>query len=118
MKHIDILDRAAEQNMKISELGVNRTFCAAYFTSLEAGNDAPDFDEVIWDDDIEAIVADCRRFGITEFTVSSTFSSLIPALERFTELGCRMEGLTKVRARYTDWRTGEKEIRPAIKMSL
>lgn len=43
----------------------------------EAGNDLPNFAEVIWDDDIETILADCRKLGVREFTISSTFSSLL-----------------------------------------
>ncbi len=118
MKHIELLDKAAENKQRFEEIEVNRTFGAAYFTALESGNELPDFDEVIWDEDIEAILEDCRRFGFERFTVSSTFSGLTETIAKFTELGCRLEGMTKVKTRFTDWRTKEKEIRPAFLLSL
>ena len=118
MKHIELLDRAAENKQKFEEIGVNHTFCAAYFTALESGNDLPDFNEVIWEEDIKAILDDCRRFGFQQFTVSSTFSSLTQTIAEFLRLGCRLEGMTEVKARYNDWRTGEKEIRAAFLLSL
>ena len=118
MKRIEILDRAKEQKIYYKEIGVNPTFGTAYLTSLEAGNDVPDFADVIWNDDIEEILRDCRRFGITEFTISSAFSGIIEAIDKFLEPGCRLNGLTKVKSRFNDRRTGEKEIKPAFKLSL
>lgn len=118
MKHIELLDIAAENKQRFEEIGVNRTFGAAYFAALESGNELPDFNEVIWEDDIEAILDDCRRFGFQQFTISSTFSSLTQTIAEFIRLGCRLEGMTEVNARYNDWRTGKKEIRPAFLLSL
>lgn len=46
MKHIEILDQAA-QRIYCKEIGATPTFGTAYLASLEAGNDAPDFAEVI-----------------------------------------------------------------------
>ena len=43
--------------------------------------------------------------GITEFTISSTFSSLIPTLAEFAKHGFQMAGLTEVKANYTDFQT-------------
>ena len=77
MKKIEVLEELATKETKYSEVNVNSTFGAAYFYSKEAGNDLMNFAEVIWDYDIDAIIENCRRFGISEFTISSTFSSLI-----------------------------------------
>ena len=114
MKHIAIFDDAAESGLTLKELGFNPTLYWAYRTSLEAGNDLIDFNEVIWDYDIKPITDCLRSFGITEFTISSTFSSLIETLAEFE----KMQGLTQVKARYTDWRTGEQAVIPAIRMAL
>ena len=68
---------------------------------------------------IEQIIADCRKTGTTEFTVSSTFSSLIETLAEFQKHGCMMKGLTEINSRYDiDWQTHEKKRIPAILMSL
>lgn len=118
MKHIELLDNAAANGTRYDEIGINRTFGEAYFTAFESGNELLDFAEVIWDEDIEAILENCRRFGIEKFTISSNFSSLTKTIARFLELGCNLEGMTEVKSRFTDWHTREKEILPAFLLSI
>ena len=100
------------------ELGINQTLFLAYRVAKETGNELIDFNEVIWDYDIEEIAQTLRANGITEFTISSTFSSLIETLAAFEKQGISMAGLTTVKARYTDWKTGEHALIPAIKMTV
>lgn len=102
----------------LKEQNINHTIYWAYDHSKEAGNDLIDFDEVIWEHDIEEMVTFFKENGIKEFTISSTFSSLIETLAEFEKQGCKMQGLTKVKSRHEDWHTGEKRILPAIKMSF
>ena len=76
----------AKPGMRWEEIGCQWTLGQAYLYSKEAGNDLPNFAEVIWDYDIEAILEDCRKLGVKEFTISSThFGSdehaLIPAFK-------------------------------------
>ena len=56
MRRIEVLDKAAEAGIKYRDINVNATFGAAYFTSVDAENDLPDFSEVIWDHDIDEIL--------------------------------------------------------------
>ena len=123
MKEIEILEEAATKGTRYSEINVNSTFGAAYFYSKEAGNDLINFAEVIWDYDIDEILENCRRFEITEFTISSTFSSLIITLAEFERRGCKLQGLVEINSRHDDWKAcfeGEsrKERIPALKISL
>ncbi|MGI6256614.1 MAG: DUF7698 family protein [Anaerovoracaceae bacterium] len=118
LKRIAEFDKAINENLKPKEAGMNFTLLAAYYQALQAGNDLPNFTEVIWDRDIEPIIEDCKKYGITEFTISSTFSGLITTIAEFEKRGCKLEGLTEVKATYTDWETREKEILPAFKMSI
>jgi len=119
MKEIRTFEEAIEQNAKsLKELGINATLFWAYRTSKENGNELIDFNEVIWDYDIEEIAQTLKTNGITEFTISSTFSSLIETLAAFEKHGISMAGLTTVKARYTDWKTGEHALIPAIKMTV
>jgi len=97
---------------------LNRTLAQAYLYSKEAGNDLPNFAEVIWDEDIEQILRDCRESGIREFTISSTFSSLITTIARFEELGCSLDGIVKIRDRYTHFGSDEHVLIPAFKMTV
>ena len=119
MTRIATFDKAIEakaQGLKVE--GLNATAFSAYRKSLEVGNDHIDFSEVIWDADIPEIIKVFRENGITEFTISSTFSSLISTLAKFGELGCELGGLTEVTAPYTDFRTGKPARVPAIRMLL
>lgn len=123
MKEIEILEEAATKGTRYSEITVNSTFGAAYFYSKEAGNDLINFAEVIWDYDIDEILENCKRFEITEFTISSTFSSLIITLAEFEKRGCKLQGLVEINSRHDDWKAcfeGEsrKERIPALKISL
>ena len=123
IKKIEILDKARENGTRYSEIGINSTFGAAYFYSLEAGNDLINFDEVIWDRDIDEILENCRRFGIEGFTISSTFSSLITTIAELQKRGCKLEDLIEINSRFDDWKAGHegesrKERIPAFKISL
>ena len=117
MKKIELFERAiAEQAGSLKDLGINPTLFWAYRNSMEAGNEEINFEDVIWDYDIEEIVKTLKENGISEFTISSTFSSLIPTLAEFAKHGFQMAGLTEIRARYTDWQTGKAAVIPAIRM--
>ena len=117
MKKIDLFDRAiAEQAASLKDYGINGTAFWAYRKSIDAGNNLIDFSEVIWDEDVEPIAETFRQNGITEFTISSTFSGLIKTLVGFENAGYKMAGTTKVNANYTDWATGEYAKVDALRM--
>lgn len=67
MKEIRTFEAAIEQNAtSLEELNINATLFWAYRTSKETGNELIDFNEVIWDYDIEEIAQTLRANGITE----------------------------------------------------
>lgn len=118
MKKIELFERAiAEEAGNLKDYGINHTLFWAYRNSITAGNDRIDFSETIWDSDIEEITETLKGNGISEFTISSTFSSLIPILAEFAKHGFQMAGLTEVKANYTDWQTQERAVIPAIRMA-
>ena len=108
----------AKTGMKWSDIGVQWTLAQAYLYSKDAGNELPNFAEVIWDDQIEEILADCRRLGVKEFTISSTFSSLIETIARFEELGCTLDGIVRIKERYTHFGSDDRALIPAFKMTI
>ena len=119
MKKIELFERAiAEQAGSLKDYGINATLFWAYRNSITAGNEQIDFSETIWDRDIPEITRTLKENGISEFTISSTFSSLIPTLAEFEKHGFRMAGLTEVKANYMDWQTQERAAIPAIRMEL
>ena len=115
---LEFLEKARENNTKWTDLDINALLGQAYLYSFEADNELPNFAEVVWENQIEEILADCKRYGITEFTISSTFSSLINTIARFEELGAKLDGLVRINSIHRDWNTGEKQILPAFKMSV
>ena len=97
---------------------INPTFYWAYRTAKSTGNELIDFHDVIWERDIPQIVSNLREFGITEFTLSCSFSGLINTIAEFAKLGCTIDGMTSVKADYKDFSTGEAEILNAIKLKI
>lgn len=119
MKTIELFEKAmTEGNEFFKENNINLTLFTAYRQQKNSGNELIDFPEVIWTEDVAPISEFFKAQGIAEFTISSTFSSLIETLAAFEKQGFRMNGLTEVRANYTDFTTGEKKIIPAIRMKL
>ncbi|MDD4688521.1 MAG: hypothetical protein PHE51_02090 [Eubacteriales bacterium] len=118
MKKIEIFEQAIENKVKdLRAEGINPTLFWAYRESIDSGNDKIDFNECIWESEIEDIVNCLRENGIVEFTISSTFASLIETLAAFQRHGYQMAGLTEVNSRHTDVFTGKKTRIPAIKFS-
>jgi len=117
MKKIELFERAiTEKAASLTDYGICAAAFWAYRRSNDAENDLIDFSEVIWNEDIEAIAKTFKDNGVTEFTISSTFSSLIPTLAAFEKHGFKIAGLTEVNANYTDWQTNERPRIPAIRM--
>lgn len=119
MKEIRTFEEAIKQNARsLKDLEISGTLFWAYRTSKETVNELIDFNKVIWDYDIEEIAQTLKANGITEFTISFTFSSLIETLVAFEKHGISIAGLTTVKARYTDWKTDKHALIPAIKMMV
>ena len=117
MKRIEILDQAMNEQVRdLNELGINPSLMKAYITSLKVDNDHINFEEVIWDREIEPITTFLKANGVCEITISSTFSSLISTLVLFEQNGFQIAGITEVTAGYTDFRTGTYAKVPALRL--
>lgn len=117
MKRIESFEQAIENKVKdLRAEGINPTLFWAYRESIENENEKIDFSECIWESEIEDIANCLRENGIVEFTISSTFSSLIETLAEFQKHGFQMAGLTEVNARHLDWKTNKRAVVPAIRM--
>ena len=103
MKRIEVFEKAMNEGGSLKDYGINSTLFAAYRDCQETGNDNIDFNGVIWDYDIPEIVKALKENGISEFTISSTFSSLIETLAAFEKepvvLVIRVGQLTVSRAK-------------------
>lgn len=94
--------------------GINPTMYWAYRKSCEAGNDILDFNDVIWEHDIQPIVDTCNKVGITEFTIISNFTGLLKTMYELEKRGFKVVGTTDVRANYMDFYKQDKAIVPAV----
>lgn len=64
------------------------------------------------------MVADFKRFGITEFTLSSTYSSIVKTAWIFQQNGCSLEGMEEIKGYCRDFETGDYEKVPAFKFRI
>ena len=83
MKTIDKIEKVKNMNVLLEDVGINRTFYWAYIRTQETTNENLDFEDVIWESDVEGIIKNCKEFGLKEITISSRFASLIDILAEF-----------------------------------
>lgn len=116
MKRIETFEKAMQEDTNLTELGINPTLFRAYLVSKDANRELIDFGDVIWDREVPAICEALRDNDVSEFTISSTFSSLIPTLAVFEENGYRVAGLTKTKPTITGWGAKVPDDLPALLM--
>ena len=84
------------KELESPEQGANRTLLEAYRCSRRHGLAEIDFDNTIWDEDVQPIADTMRKFGITDFTISCRTTDLIDTLAKFQALGVVVKGITKL----------------------
>ena len=106
-----------EQPFNPCKAGTNYTVYEAYQKSKKIGKDFIDFYDMIWPNEIEAIVNTLKANGIKEFTISCRSTNLIECLVVFEKFNCKMNGFTEVK---TGWKLmdGSVETIPALKMRI
>lgn len=118
MKTIDKIEKVKNMNVLLEDVGINRTFYWAYIRTQETTNNILDFNDVIWESDVEGIIKNCKEFGLKEITISSRFSSLIDILAEFEKQGAKLIGLTKVTSRFYACGTNNYELINALKIEI
>lgn len=118
MKTIDKIEKVKNMNVLLEDVGINRTFYWAYIRTQEMTNNILDFNDVIWDSDVEGIIKNCKEFGLKEITISSRFASLIDILAEFEKQGAKLAGLTQVTSRFYACGTNNYELINAAKIEI
>lgn len=89
--------------------GPELTLWRAYETSMDCGNEYPDFDSPIKDGEIGELISSMRKQGFTAFTYSSTWSSAVETAWLFQKAGCRLEGLVEINSQHKAFMSDEYE---------
>lgn len=118
MKTIQLFEDLKTGKTNYKEVKFNSTIYTAYQHAKQSGNDLIDFDEVIWEQDVEDIMDFCKENDIKQFTISSTYSSLIEIVDLFEKNEVKLQGLTKTKSCSIDYMTGELKVIPAFLMAL
>ena len=118
MKTIDKIEKVKSMNVLLEDVGINRTFYWAYIKTQETTNNILDFNDVIWESDVEGIIKNCKEFGLKEITISSRFASLIDILAEFEKQGAKLAGLTQVTSRFYACGTNNYELINALKIEI
>ena len=118
MKTIDKIEKIKNMNVLLEDVGINGTFYWAYIRTQETTNEILDFNDVIWENDVEGIIKNCKEFGLKEITISSRFSSLIDILAEFEKQGAKLIGLTQVTSRFYALGTNDHEVINALKIEI
>ena len=89
-----------EAEDRIDEMGgIARKIWRAYEKSMDNENEILDFDDIIWDRDVEALVACMKENGIKAFTYSCRATDAIETLWLFKEAGCTIGEMVEVNLR-------------------
>ncbi|MBQ7594182.1 MAG: hypothetical protein IJU48_07500 [Synergistaceae bacterium] len=99
---IEEFESIIKDRSKGNTAGINSTMFSAYCRSKEKGKERLDFDDIIFDSDIEPIAESARRFGLKEFTISVRQGNLTDILAAFQELGIFIKGTIQIKSRYTE----------------
>jgi hypothetical protein len=78
----------------------------AYEKSRDNENEILDFDDIIWDRDVEALTACMKENGIKAFTYSCRATDAIETLWLFKEAGCTIGEMVEVNLRKDLWGKG------------
>ena len=115
--YIAKFENPVDDEKKIEEAGFNRTVYLAYYKSKASEHKLIDFNDVIWAEDVEAIVTILKENGIREFTISCKFCDLIDRLAAFEKLGCKIKGTTELLTSWTGL-DGRRQKITALKMEI
>ena len=91
---------------------------AGYSDLKRTKNDLLDFNDNIWESDMDGVTAEIRRIGIKEFTVSSSGTRLLEMLADFEKRGIRVVGFRNIKSGWRNFETDEEETKPAILMKV
>ena len=119
MKKINELEammNGTSEYTNCKEAGISYDTYKAYRHSRESGCKRLDFADITHEDDVPQVVADLRRFGIKEFSVSDQSTALMRTLATFEEHGCKVTKMTTAKSNFRHWNEENYHDVPAVKI--
>lgn len=107
-----------ENKEMVIDLGIHRDIYWGYHHAKRNGNKVIDFNDLKWPDEVPQIVDQLRTLNIQEFTISSTWTSLMDVLAAFSMENVEMQGMTQILTGDTDFETGMPIYKNAILMRI
>ena len=80
-----------------------------YEAARDCGNEYIDINDIIYDSEVENLVACMKECGIEAFTFSSTWSSAVETAWLFQKAGCTLAGLIEINSQYKTFGTDKYE---------
>ena len=117
MLYIEKFENVVADWKELEKSSINRTTYLAYCKSKASEQELIDFNDVIWVEDVEAIVTILKENSIKAFTMSCKFCDLIDRLAAFEKLGCKVKGTTEIQSL---WKSsdGRRQKITALKMEI
>lgn len=84
-----------------------------YKDERTVGNSRIDLSQPSDTRDVKGLIETFRKFGITEFTFSSGWSSAIEDSWEFIQNGCELAGMVEINTNCKEWMSDEYEKAPA-----
>lgn len=109
---------AEEAENQINEMGrIAIKIMRAYEKSRDNENEILNFDDVIWDEEVEALTACMKENGIKAFTYSCRATDAVETLWLFKQAGCTIGEMVEVNLR-KDFYGKDYEKGHAFRMTL
>lgn len=80
-----------------------------YEAAKDCGNEYIDINDIIYDTEVENLVACMKECGIEAFTFSSAWSSAVETAWLFQKAGCTLAGLIEIHNQYKAFMSDEYE---------
>lgn len=111
-------EKAKAAENRIGELGdAGWKIWRAYERSKDNGNEILDFNDIIWDREVEPLTRCMKENGIRNFTYSCSATDAVETLWLFKEAGCTIGDMVEVNLRPNMWGKGY-ETAHAFRMSI
>ncbi|MBR1658183.1 MAG: hypothetical protein IJ697_06930 [Synergistaceae bacterium] len=115
---LEKLNNSGKHYWEVNQDEANYEVFSAYCDSKGHNRNVLDISGSFWPRDIPAMVEEMKAEGIAEFTISDSRCSIAEILTVFEDSGAKLQGLTRIKTGFDDFRTGEPEMKSAFLMKI